>query len=125
MTREEFAIGREFWTAGGAWRCTDVGTRTVVAIKLDGVVITGRDPETGAETKRTLSRAAAEAEGWFAGPPYRVGEYLFAEDDVDSCYPTREACVAAVGAEPDELLQHVRDLAGDAGLPRTGARRTS
>ena len=35
MTRADFTIGRSFWTATGEWRCTDVGTRVVVAVKVD------------------------------------------------------------------------------------------
>ena len=32
----DFTIGREFWTETGRLRCTDIGTRTICAIKLDG-----------------------------------------------------------------------------------------
>jgi hypothetical protein len=35
MTKTDFHIGREFYTAAGKWRCTDIGTRVIVAIKLD------------------------------------------------------------------------------------------
>ena len=34
MQHEEFSIGLAFFTAAGRWRCTDVGTRVVVAIQL-------------------------------------------------------------------------------------------
>jgi len=30
-----FSIGMEFYTPTGKWRCTDVGSRVAVAIKLD------------------------------------------------------------------------------------------
>ena len=35
MKYSDFQIGQEFWTATGPWRCTDIGTRTIAAIKLD------------------------------------------------------------------------------------------
>jgi len=36
MEHADFTVGREFWTETGCWRCTDVGTRTEYAIKLEG-----------------------------------------------------------------------------------------
>jgi hypothetical protein len=35
MKHEEFRIGMEFWCGGRRWRCTDVGTRTVVGVCLE------------------------------------------------------------------------------------------
>ena len=35
MKHSEFQIGTEFFTAEGKWRCTDVGTRVIVAISLE------------------------------------------------------------------------------------------
>jgi hypothetical protein len=32
MKREEFRIGDVFYSAAGAWVCTDIGTRVIVAI---------------------------------------------------------------------------------------------
>ncbi|HRJ45200.1 MAG TPA: hypothetical protein PL105_25095, partial [Caldilineaceae bacterium] len=34
MTKDDFRIGSEFYTAAGKWRCTDIGTRFIVAIRL-------------------------------------------------------------------------------------------
>ena len=34
MRSEDFTIGETFWTAAGPHRCTDVGTRTIVAVHL-------------------------------------------------------------------------------------------
>lgn len=64
MRHQEFSIGTEFTTATGRWRCTDVGTRTIVAIPLDG-----RDAS------------------WTAGPPYAVQETVFDEYDFPGCDP--------------------------------------
>jgi len=62
LEHQDFYIGREFWTATGRWRCTDVGTRTICAIKLDG------DPK-----------------NWI-GPPYAAAEYVFDENDLGGIY---------------------------------------
>jgi hypothetical protein len=54
MTHSDFAIGDAFVTTSGTWRCTDIGTRTVIAIKVsDG-----------------------EDASWFRGPPYAVAEMV-------------------------------------------------
>jgi hypothetical protein len=48
MKHSDFKIGTEFLTYTGRWRCTDVGVRTIAAIKLD----VDHDP------------------GWYNGPPF-------------------------------------------------------
>lgn len=62
MNHTEFRIGLEFHTATGRWRCTDVGTRVVIAIRLETP-----DPS------------------WHNGPPYAVPEVVFDEYDLDGC----------------------------------------
>lgn len=54
-------IGDEFTLDGQeqVWRVTDVGTRTVIAIKLD-----------------------MKDQSWYNGPPYAVTETVFDEDDI-------------------------------------------
>jgi hypothetical protein len=66
MKHSDFHIGCEFTTGTGRWRCTDVGTRTVVAIRLD------------------LANDRASDDG----PPYAVAEYVFDEDDIAGCTPS-------------------------------------
>ncbi len=39
----------------------------------------------GRKETRSLSGAEAEAQGWFAGPPYAVAETVFDEDDLEAC----------------------------------------
>ena len=62
MTKDKFLINLEFYTATGKWRCTDIGTRVIVAIKLDQ-----DDPRN------------------YSGPPYSVAEYVFDEYDMGGC----------------------------------------
>lgn len=71
MQHRDFRIGLEFVTETGRWRCTDVGSRVIVAIPLDA-------PDTS----------------WHNGPPYAVSEIVFDEDDVEGCSVARPATVA-------------------------------
>lgn len=63
MERGEFKVGSEFFCGEKRWRCTDVGTRAVLAIELDD-----REDRT-----------------WFDGPPYAVVERVFDEYDQKGC----------------------------------------
>ena len=65
MNHSDFKIGTEFLTATGRWRCTDVGTRTIAAIRLD----LDHDP------------------AWYNGPPYAVVERVFDEYGFEDCDP--------------------------------------
>jgi hypothetical protein len=58
-------IGKTFWCGGRPWRCTDIGTRVIVAIRLDH----DDDPT------------------WYSGPPYAVGEISLNEFDLEGCSP--------------------------------------
>jgi hypothetical protein len=62
MKHSDFKIGIEFLTAVGRWRCTDVGARTVAAIRLD----LDHDP------------------CWYNGPPYAVAERVFDEEAIEA-----------------------------------------
>ena len=65
MRHRDFYIGREFMTATGRWRCTDVGTRMIAAIKLDHE----DDPS------------------WYTGRPYAIAECIFDEYAIEGCDP--------------------------------------
>ena len=65
MKREEFKIGEDFLMSGNLWRCTDIGTRVIVGIKLD---------------KNDSS--------WYNGPPYAVAETVIDEYDFPACSRT-------------------------------------
>jgi hypothetical protein len=81
MKHSDFALGTVFWSSDRQWRCTDVATRVIVAIRIDAVEIGGTAPS----LRRILNRQQAEAEGWFNGPPYAVAEVVFDEDDIEGC----------------------------------------
>jgi len=66
MNHTDFFIGCEFMTGSGTWRCTDVGTRVIVAIRIDDHP---DDPS------------------WYNGPPYAVVEHTFDEYGQEGCTP--------------------------------------
>lgn len=73
MELHEFKIGASFWTYTDEWRCTDVGTRVAVGVKLGPV-----DEEHGAAAR-------------FGGPPYEVEEVVWDEYEREICFPTKDA----------------------------------
>lgn len=85
MKRSDFVIGLEFWSGEKRWRCTDVGTRVVVAICLEPheVVTVALDRD---GRRSTVPRSEmTDDPSWFNGPPYAVVEHVFDEDSQLSC----------------------------------------
>jgi hypothetical protein len=80
----EFGIGQSFFCGGNKYRCTDVGTRTIIAIRVDPVEVAEMVGQ-GPVYHRTLSEAEAGAAGWFNGPPYALLESVFDEYDQEAC----------------------------------------
>jgi len=104
MTREEagvkhseFSIGMTFFTAAGAWRCTDIGIRVIVALSLElrMNVRSTRNADGTFTEERHMSDDPAD----LIGPPYSVGETVFDEYDLEMCFATRDACEAEIGAD--------------------------
>ncbi len=78
MKKEDFEIGEEFYTATGKWRCTDIGTRVIVAIHLNQ------------QDSRNYN-----------GPPYSIVEDVFDEYDMDGC------SLNPADFEEKEAAQHI------------------
>ncbi|PMS30863.1 hypothetical protein B0G57_12749 [Trinickia symbiotica] len=79
MKHADFFIGLEFLgLAGFRWRCTDVGARTIVAVRLDH-----NDPN------------------WYRGPPYVAKEVVFDEHEIERCHLTEEDAILAAIEEVD------------------------
>jgi hypothetical protein len=70
MKHSDFRIGCEFLSGSGRWRCTDVGERTIAAVRLNH----DDDPS------------------WYNGPPYAVAETIFDENDIEGCEPASKRC---------------------------------
>jgi hypothetical protein len=68
MGHDDFCVGLGFYTATGRWRCTDVGSRVIIAIRLDAP-----DPS------------------WYQAPPYAVAESVLDENDLAGCSLDAEA----------------------------------
>jgi len=62
MKKSDFSIGLVFYTGAGKWRCTDVGSRVIVAIELN-----------------------QKDERNYSGPPYSICECVFDEYDIEGC----------------------------------------
>jgi hypothetical protein len=77
MKHSEFVIGQAFTTGHGLWRCTDVGTRTVIAVRIDAAevvsVLGGRETQSTVDPRRDPSR--------LNGLPYALAEIVFDEYD--------------------------------------------
>jgi hypothetical protein len=63
MKHDEFEIGKEFLCDNNRYRCTDKGTRVIVAIECK--------------------------DGWMSGPTYAQQELVFDEFDQKGCYEDR------------------------------------
>src|SRR3954451_5459847 len=95
MEHFEFVIGEAFTTGHGLWRCTDVGTRTVVAIRIDSAevvsVLGGRETHSVVDPRRDPS--------WLNGPPYALAETVCDEYDFAVLRPVAEEAV--IGWTPE------------------------
>ncbi|ANH72099.1 hypothetical protein ACS15_0297 [Ralstonia insidiosa] len=107
MNLSDFHIGLEFICGPFWWRCTDVGTRTVTAIRL-----IEDDPV------------------WYEGPPYMVEEAVLDETEIEDAHLTEEDHIRASIAEarssghpnfPNEAVTRMTDarLKGEP-YPRKG-----
>ncbi len=86
MKYSDFHIGTEFFTATGKWRCTDVGTRVIVAISLEPreIVRVHYTEDKERHEERFIRNDPCD----LLGPPYGVAEQVFDEDDFEGCYAT-------------------------------------
>jgi len=80
MKHSDFSTGLEFYTGEAKWRCTDIGTRTIIAIRVDQVTVTHSD----GKGNRT-SEIVTDDPSWFNGPPYAVAEFVFDEYSFAVC----------------------------------------
>ena len=83
MEHSDFAIGRAFTTGHSLWRCADVGTRVVVAIRLDRAeTVSVAVPRGRCGPETTVVIDPRDDPSWFNGPPYALGEMVFDEYDL-------------------------------------------
>jgi hypothetical protein len=87
MRHEEFRIGLEFSCGGKRWRCTDVGSRVVVAICLEPHEVMSSEADIDAPGKRRYHQYITADPSWFNGPSYGVLEEVFDEYSLEACSP--------------------------------------
>lgn len=86
MKHSEFKIGSDFRCEGGKYRCTDIGGRTIAAIRIDSISKATKTPD-GVIVDMAFLEEDASTDGWFNGPPYAVLEIVFDEEDQKACTP--------------------------------------
>jgi hypothetical protein len=96
MDLSAFAIGETFWTHAGAFRCTDIGTRVIVAVKLGPREI-GRAEKVAGELR--ITKRIEDDPSWLNGPPYAVEELVFDEDELLGSFRTEAELLADGGDE--------------------------
>ena len=88
MNHKDFTIGCEFRIGEEGtdiWRCTDIGRRTIIAIKIHPVLL-GRKEKGKPIEHFTITTEEAEKQGWFDGPPFASAECVIDEYDQEVCY---------------------------------------
>ena len=85
MTTKDFHIGQEFWCGGKRWRCTDVGSRVMVAISLEPHEVVSLECDPTDPAKHIERRYMTDDPTWLNGPPYAVVEEVFDEDSLKAC----------------------------------------
>ena len=85
MKLQQFSIGLEFRCSGKRWRCTDVGSRVVVAISLEPCEVVSVEVDRLDRSKQTERRYVTDDASWCNGPPYAIVEHVFDEDSQVAC----------------------------------------
>ena len=83
MRHSDFQIGTEFFTGAGKWRCTDVGSRVIVAISVEPRTLTR--VHVGKSGKRVKQSFISNDPVDLTGPPYMVAEHVFDEYGLQGC----------------------------------------
>jgi hypothetical protein len=91
MTHDEFQMGLEFWCGGKRWRCTDVGSRVIVAICLEPHEVVEVERLTEQGRKLQERRYITDDPSWLGDPPYAVVEHVFDEPSIEGCSLVPEA----------------------------------
>ena len=83
MRHVDFSIGLEFWCGDKRWRCTDTGTRVIVAICLEPREMVRLEPNPPGKYIET--RFISDDPKDLNGPPFGVTEVVFDEYDLEAC----------------------------------------
>ena len=83
MELRDFVSGETSWTHAGAFRCTDIGTRVVVAVKLGPRQVSRAERVEG---ELRITNRIDDDPSWLNGPPYAVEEVVFDENELVGCF---------------------------------------
>ncbi|MDD5569321.1 MAG: hypothetical protein PHG23_02830 [Candidatus Pacebacteria bacterium] len=83
MNHKDFRIGNYFYLSGNKYLCTDVGRRTIAALRADYADITTSKNGKSKTKKHKLTRKD------IGGPPYWLAELVVDEYAMEVCYKTR------------------------------------
>ena len=78
-------MGEMFWCGGRRWRCTDIGTRVVVAISLEPHEVVQLNTSRPVGDPLREERFMSDDPSWLNGPPYAIVEGVFDEYDQPGC----------------------------------------
>ena len=96
MELSDFVIGDTFCTHHGAFLCTDIGTRVVMAVKLGSREIARAESVDG---ELRITKRIDDNPSWLNGPPYAVEEVVFDENELLGCFRTEAELLADGGDE--------------------------
>ena len=85
MRHSDFRIGIDFCCDGKRWRCTDVGTRVVVAMSLEPHQVVEHATDAEGAPPGQATHYLTDDPSWLAGPPYAIVECVFDEGDLAAC----------------------------------------
>ena len=85
MKFAEFEIGGEFYCGARRWRCTDIGSRVVIAVCLDLHEVTSLTVDSADPNARWESLHVSDDPSWVEGPPFAVVEEVFDECSIEAC----------------------------------------
>lgn len=84
-------IGNDFWCAGKRWRCTDIGSRVIVAICIEPHEIAASFPGEKLGDPRQEVHSLSDDPKLFDRPPYVVVESVFDGYDMQGCSDREES----------------------------------
>ena len=79
MQISDFKIGEDFYTTTSKWRCTDIGTHFIIAIRWP-------DPQ-------HEPAESALSDLWLAGPPYVLPQEVLSQEDMLRAYRSHEEMI--------------------------------
>ena len=83
MNHKDFRIGNYFYMDRNKYLCTDIGKRTICAVRADYANITT------SKNGKTKTKRCKLTRKTIGGPPYWLAELVINEYDMEVCYKTR------------------------------------